>query len=55
MFCITSIEGWHNMTKLTYGKSRRSDIIKDIALTIHGVVAFFMILILIADAFGLFW
>lgn len=36
IFDISSLESWHNIAKITYVKSRRIDVIKDVCLSFHG-------------------
>lgn len=37
-FDITSLESWHNLSKITYVKSRKCDFLRDLCVTIHGLV-----------------
>lgn len=44
IFDITSLESWHNLARMTYAKSRRVDVIKDMAISLHGFVIIIMLI-----------
>lgn len=55
LFDITSLESWHNLSRITYARTRRIDHINDVAISMHGVAIIIMLIFIILDIFGAFW
>lgn len=55
LFDVTSLESWRNLSCIVFANTRRVDVIKDIAVTLHGFVLILMLILMILDAFGAFW